>query len=293
MYYIVYGFLYLLSLLPLRVLYFLSDAVYGLVYYIFRYRKDIVMNNLLIALPEKTEKERVRIAKDFYHNLIDTFIETIKMITASESFIEKRFTANWEVVNDLYASGRNCQLHLGHNFNWEWGNVIGAKKIMHSFMVVYMPITNKIFDKLFFDLRSRTGTILIPATNMKKNFKDFKDKQYILGLAADQNPGDPSGAWWVNFFGRLTPFVKGPEKAAVTNNTDVVFAFIHKPKRGYYEAVFTLAAQNPASLQPGELTKTFVHYLENVIRENPSMWLWSHRRWKWEYDEKYKEQVIE
>lgn len=292
MYHIVYGFLYLLSLLPMRVLYFLSDGIYGLVYYIIGYRREVVMNNLLIAFPEKTEKERIRIAKDFYHNFIDTFIETIKLISASPSFIKKRFTGNWEVINNLYQSGKKCQLHLGHNFNWEWGNVAASDELLYSFLVVYMPISNKIFEKLFFDLRSRTGSILIPATNMKKNFKDLRDRQYVLGLAADQNPGDPNSAWWVNFFGRLTPFVKGPEKGAISNNTDVVFAFIQKKKRGYYEVVFTVASQNTAALKQGELTVQFVRYLEDVIRKNPSMWLWSHRRWKWEYDEKYKNAVI-
>src|SRR6187431_2879828 len=122
MYYFVYGLLWLISLLPFRILYFISDAFYGLIYYIIGYRKDVVMNNLLIAFPEKTEKERIVIAKKFYHNLIDTFIETIKMISVSNKFIEKRFTANWKLLNDIYPSGKSVQLHLGHNFNWEWGN---------------------------------------------------------------------------------------------------------------------------------------------------------------------------
>lgn len=251
------------------------------------------MQNLLIAFPEKTEKERLRIAKDFYHNFIDTFIETIKMLSASQSFLEKRFKGNWEVINELHASGKNCQLHLGHNFNWEWGNAVAAAKLKYSFLVVYMPIANKIFDRMFIQLRSRSGTILIPATNMKSRFKDLRDRQYVLGLAADQNPGDPSGAWWVNFFNRRTPFVKGPEKGAITNNTDVVFAFIRKPKRGYYEVVFSRPDIELKELQPGELTHKFAVYLEEVIRENPSMWLWSHRRWKWEYSEKYKANLVE
>jgi len=83
MYYIVYGSLWLLSLLPLRLLYVLSDCIYGLVFYVFKYRKNVVMKNLLIAFPEKTEKERRQIAKKFYHNLIDMFIETLKMLSVS------------------------------------------------------------------------------------------------------------------------------------------------------------------------------------------------------------------
>ena len=156
MYYIVYGFLWLFSLLPLRILYVLGDGFYILVYYIIKYRRDIVMNNLLIAFPEKTEQERIAIAKKFYHNLLDMFIETIKMISASDKFIAKRVKANWEVVNAIYSSGKSVQLQLGHNFNWEWANNVFVNETSFKLLAVYMPITNKIFEKLFYSARSLT-----------------------------------------------------------------------------------------------------------------------------------------
>jgi KDO2-lipid IV(A) lauroyltransferase len=287
MYYIIYGFLYLISLLPLRLLYLFSDAVYGFIYYILAYRKKVVMSNLKIVFPDKTEDERKKIARQFYHNLIDTFIETIKMISASEKFILKRVTANWEVINKYFSGGKSMQLHLGHNFNWEWGNAAAAKQLTYPFIAVYMPFSNKIFDRLFYKLRSRHGTIMIRATHMKKDFLPYRNAQYVLGLAADQSPGHPASAWWFNFFGRPTGFVKGPAKAAVANNAIVVFAFIHKPKRGYYEAVFSLAEENAAEITEAELTQKFVRYLEEVIRKYPEMWLWSHRRWKWEWKPEY------
>ena len=89
MYYLVYGLLYLFSLLPFWILYFISDIFYGITYHIIGYRKKVVMNNLLIAFPEKTEKERTRIAKDFYHNLIDSFIESIKLLSISDETFNK------------------------------------------------------------------------------------------------------------------------------------------------------------------------------------------------------------
>jgi len=287
MYYVVYGFLWLLSLLPLRVLYVFADCFYGLIYYIFKYRRDVVMNNLLIAFPEKTEKERIAIAKKFYHNLIDMFFETIKMISASDKFISKRFTANWEVVNAIYPTGKSIQVHLGHNFNWEWGNNVFVKKTAFKLLAVYMPMTNKIFERLFYKLRTRNGAIFLRATHMKEEFLPYRNSQYLLGLIADQNPGYPGNAWWFNFFSRPTPFLKGPAKAAIVNDAAVVFAFIHKPRRGYYEAVFSLAEENPVASTEQDITKKFVLYLEDVIRQYPEMWLWSHRRWKWEWKQEY------
>jgi len=289
MYYIVYSLLWLFSLLPLRILYFIGDGFYLLIFHVFKYRRDVVIKNLQIAFPEKTEAERIVIAKKFYSNMVDMFMETIKMVSVSDKFIAKRFTANWDVVNAIYPTGKSVQVHLGHNFNWEWGNRVLVKKTAFKLLAVYMPIGNKIFEKLFYKLRTKTGAIFLKATTMKEDFLPYRNDQYLLGLIADQNPGYPGSAWWFNFFGRPTPFVKGPAKGAIINNATVVFAFIHKPKRGYYETVFSLVEENPSSASEQELTRKFVLYLEDIIRQYPDMWLWSHRRWKHEWKPEYGE----
>lgn len=289
MYYIVYASLWLVSLLPFRILYLISDGLYGFAFYILKYRREVVMKNLLIAFPEKTETERITIAKKFYHNLIDMFIETIKMLSISGKTLAKRFKGNWDLINNIYSTGKSVQVHVGHNFNWEWGNTVLATCTPFKLLAVYMPFKSKVIERLFYKLRTRNGAIFLRATYMKEDMLPHKNTQYLLGLVADQNPGRPDIAWWFNFFGRPTPFSKGPAKAAIENDTAVVFAFVHKPKRGYYEAVFSPAADNPASLSQEELTRRFVVYLESVIRQYPEMWLWSHRRWKHEWNKDYGE----
>jgi Kdo2-lipid IVA lauroyltransferase/acyltransferase len=279
-YYLVYSFLYFLSLLPMRVLYFLSDAIYLLVYHVFGYRRKVVMSNLQIAFPEKTKKEKIHIAKKFYHNFIDSFIEVIKMVSASDSFFMKRFTVDTRALNQLYASGKSCQLHLGHTFNWECGQIVLTKLTPYKLLVVYQPISNPIFEKIFYKLRTHTGNVFLPANNMRNAIIPYLESQYLLGLIADQNPSNPDTAYWRDFFGRRTPFVSGPEKGARAGNLPVVFAYMEKPKRGKYHAVIELATENAAQLPEGELTTRYVKYLEEVIRRNPDMWLWSHRRWK-------------
>ncbi len=287
MYYIVYGLFYLFSLLPIRFLYFLSDVFYGFTYYILRYRRDVVAGNLKIAFPEKTDAERRVIEKKFYHNFIDSLLETIKLISASDRFIEKRFTGNWEVVNKVYESGRRAHLHLGHNFNWEWGNIVLGKKTPFTLLAVYSPITNAAFNKLFFKLRSRSGVIMLPADKMRESFIPYRNTRYLLALVADQNASNPARAWWFNFFGRPAPFVKGPAKNAIASDAVVIFGSINKIKRGYYDAIFSIHEENPASLTEQQLTEKFVRYLENNIRQYPDLWLWSHRRWRWEWREEY------
>lgn len=287
MYYLVYGILYLISLLPLRLLFFISDGFYGLAFHVIKYRRDVVMNNLTIAFPEKTEAEKIIIAKKFYHNFIDSFIETIKMLSVNEKFILKHFTGNWQIINEVLKTRESCHILLGHTFNWELGNHAISLNLDHAFLVVYMPIGNKIFNRLFMELREKGRTKLLSAHNMRKDFMPYRNIKYILALAADQNPGNPRYAYWLNFFDRPTPFVTGPEKGARARNLPVFFCYIEKVRRGYYNLIISMGEENPQLLPEGAVTVKFVRYLEHVIRLQPDMWLWSHKRWKHEWKEEY------
>jgi KDO2-lipid IV(A) lauroyltransferase len=293
MYYFLYAVLYLVSLLPMRLLYVLSDGIYLLVYHVFGYRKKVVISNLEIAFPEKTPAERIRIAKKFYHNFIDSFIEVIKLISASQAFLQKRFTADTDELNELYKTGKSCQLHLGHTFNWEWGHLALTKLTPYQILVVYMPITNPNFEKLFYRLRIRSGNVFLPATNMREAITPHLQRQYLLGLVADQNPSNSRTSYWLNFFGRPTPFASGPEKGARLSNLPVLFASIVKPRRGYYHATLKVGAPDASRLTEGELTLQYVRYLEGVIRLNPDMWLWSHRRWKHAWKDEYSDMWVD
>lgn len=287
MYYVVFAFLYVLSLLPLRLLYLLSDAAYGLLYYVIGYRKAVVLHNLTLAFPQKTEAEKTKIAQGFYKNFCDTFIETIKFISADARFFQKRFTGNYNAIENLYGSGRSVQIHLGHNFNWELANLVVPAYISYNVLAVYLPLKSKIFERLFRYIRTKSGTQLIAATRFKADFEPFRNTQYLIGLIADQAPAHPENAYWIRFFGRPTPFLRGPEKAARRNSLPVVFCHFTKKRRGYYVGHAELATSDPCSLPPGALTKQYAAYLERVMTAHPEMWLWSHRRWKFQWKPEY------
>ncbi len=287
MYYLVYGFLYLLSLLPMRALYVLSDFFFILTYYVFGYRKKVILGNLALAFPEKTATERQTIARQFYRNLIDSFIETIKMVSASQSFLKKRVSANWEVLEPLYKTGKSVQIHLGHTFNWEWGQHVLQAHTAYKILVVYMPLTSKLFERIMYKMRTSTGNVFIGAGEMATEMEQYKNQQYLLGLVADQSPGSLHAAYWTNFFNIPTAFVSGPEKGARAKNIPVLFTAITKPRRGYYKAALHVETENPLELEEGELTLRYAAFMEKIIRQNPEMWLWSHRRWKHSWNEQY------
>ncbi len=285
MYFIIYSIFYLVSLLPWRVLYIISDFITFILQRVIRYRVDVVNSNLAIAFPNKSIEERKKIANDFYEQLTDSFLETIKFLSISDKTFEKRYSSNIEVLNDLYKTGQSVQIMAGHFFNWEFANWGIAKHGKYPFIGVYMPLSNTYFNKLILKMRVRYGSIMIPATNFRTHFQKYtKGAPYALALAADQNPGNPMSAYWVPFFGQLTPFVKGPEKGAKLNNTAQVFVHFQRVKRGYYHSEFELMTTSPNYVNDGQLTVQYVKTLEEKIKKNPSNYLWTHRRWRYTFD---------
>lgn len=280
MYYILFGFCYLISLLPFPVLYRFSDLLYVMVYYLLGYRKKVVMENLEQAFPEKSFEERQALAKKYYRNLTDMMVETIKLLSISKKALCKRFSGNLSVFHELHRKGKSCQVHLGHHFNWEWANLYFTLGVADPFLVVYMPITNKAVNRLFLFMRSRFGSMMIPANDVQRAMQPWQHKQYISVLVADQNPSNPRRCYWSPFLHRMTAFYKGPELSARRGNIPVVFAHIKKIKRGHYQTILQLAFENPKMEKEGRITEAFVRFLEEKIHEQPELWLWSHRRWK-------------
>lgn len=250
------------------------------------------MNNLAIAFPEKNLTEKKTIAKQFYKNLVDNFIETIKLLSISKKQLHKRFTWDEQVLNAYFKTGKNVQLHLGHFFNWEYANHTVSLKSLFNVLVVYMPLNNMTFDKLFIKLRSRFDAKLIAATRFRKDFAIYKNQKYCMVFVADQNAGEPDKAYWSKFLNRLAPFVTGPEKSARLNNCVVLFVKFLKLKRGFYHAELIKLTDAPRNLKEGALTRLMIDQVEISIKENPSNYLWSHRRWKHEFKPEKHEALI-
>jgi KDO2-lipid IV(A) lauroyltransferase len=115
---------------------------------------------------------------------------------------------------------------------------------------------------------------------MRKAILPYRNQQYCLALMADQSPPIPGRAYWLNFFGRPTAFLAGTEKGARLGKMPIIYADLIKTGRGRYHFRMSLLAADAGHTSEGELTRKYVRALEDNIREYPSGYLWSHRRWK-------------
>lgn len=292
MYYIVYGLLYLVSLLPFCILYGIADFFFVILHYIMGYRKEVVMTNLKNAFPEKTEAERKTIARKFYRNFCDNWIETIKLLSISKKSMNKRITGNFEVFDQLHKTGQSAQANLGHFFNWEIMTLHCGINQPYTFLTVYLPQSSKIMNRLIQHLRSRWGNPQIPSTEMARSIIPWRKKQFLIALGADQSPM-PDNAYWLYFMNQPTGFAKGPEKNARALNLAVVMLTTTRKKRGHYHFDYFLLSDKPKELPDGELMREYVMHLEENIRLQPELYLWSHRRWKHPWKEDYKNMWVD
>lgn len=279
---IAYPFLWVISILPFRIFYWLSDFVYFLVYYIIGYRKKTVRANLALALPHLSDEERLVIEKKSYQHLCDMFMEMIKTLTISSEEMNKRFVIkNIEVIKEYEKKGKSIMLIASHYASWEWLITLN-QKLSFQGVGVYKKLANKYFDKLVRDIRSKYNTELVPtyktipliAQNQKNGI------HCVYGLASDQSPKVDRIFHWDSFMGVEVPVHTGPEMLAKKYDMTVVFAKVKKVKRGYYELTIIPISDNATSVPDFGITHAFIKEVEKQIHEAPEYYFWTHKRWK-------------
>lgn len=281
-FYLFYVSTYLISLLPLRGLFVLSDISRLFIYHIFRYRRKTVAFNLKNSFPNKTEEELKSIEKKFYKHFCDMFFETLYLFHASKKKAIKMCKfKNIEVLKDYYPKGKSVIVATGHYSNWELLNLFGYY-LEHKVIGIYKPLEDKRMEKFLNDFRERYGAVAVPMHDTLRTVISYHQQNHLffLGLISDQTPAKSEIRYWTTFMNQDTPVFLGVEKISVKTNQPVFFCNLRKVARGRYEVEIELLCENPKDTKPYEITEMQVRALERLIHEAPEYWLWSHRRWK-------------
>ena len=279
---LIYPFLWLVSILPFRLLYVVSDGLYVFLYHIVGYRRKTVMNNLELVFPEKSNAERKRIAKRFYHHLCDMILEAIKSINISVDDMKARFKfTNIEVIKDYENRKQSIALMCAHYGSWEWIFILQAYT-SHLTFAIYKRLNNKYFDKLVRKIRARYDSYLITTKESIDVLKENKAKGLLTinGFAADQSPKKHKAYHWTKFMGLEVPVHTGAEMISKKLDMPMVFFSVKRVKRGFYETTFQTLTDSPKDYDDYVITDKFMALVERQIYEAPEYYLWTHKRWK-------------
>ena len=281
-FYIFYGINWVITLLPLRVLYLVSDLLFLVLYYFPSYRREVVATNLKNSFPEKTSEELKTIEKKFYKHLADLMIETLKLTHMSKAEQNKRFSySNLGIIHKLKEEKRDIIAVLGHYNNWEWPTLLPFY-LQYKTIIIFKPLQNKYFNRFINNQRSKYGIVLTPTHNVIRDIIINKKNNVntLSVFLSDQIPSIGDIRYWTKFLNQDTAVFTGAGKIAAKYDMAVVYFHIQKVKRGYYNLDIELLFDHTKGLQESEITESHVRKLEEIITAKPEYWIWSHRRWK-------------
>lgn len=274
--------------LPLGVLYAFSDVGYVVLRHVVRYRLAVVRANIKASFPEKSEKERRSIERRFYRHFADNAVESVKMLHMSDEEMSRRMRfENVELIDRLFEENRDIVAYFSHCGNWEWATSVG----MHTrtgrdgaadFGFVYRPLKNKVMDALMLEIRGRFGASAFPkATVLRELIRRRRDgRRFIVGFMSDQKPSHGDPAHILMFLNHPTAMISGTETLARKLDTAVIYWDMKRVRRGHYSIECKLMTRSAAAEPQGSLTESYASMLQATIERDPSIWLWSHKRWK-------------
>lgn len=283
-YILVYCGMWLIAILPFRVLYMLSDVLRVILYHGVGYRLKVVRRNLKNSFPDKSDKELRAIERKFYRYLCDYMLEDIKTLRISKQELYQRMLySNKEQYLAMIEKYGGIVLLIPHYANFEW--IIGMGMTMKPGdlpVQVYKPLRNIYLDKLFRYIRSRFGGYNVPKHSTAREVIKLKraGKKMAIGLITDQSPSANEANYWTTFLNQDTVFMDGAERIAKLMNFPVFYCELEKHKRGYCHVTFDLVTEHPKETADGEITELFARRVEQTILREPAYWFWSHKRWK-------------
>ncbi len=275
----------LFSKLPLKILYIFSDCTFFLIYYIAGYRKKVVLENLKNSFPQKTDEELRKIRKKFFLNFSDYIVETFKSFTISSRELRVRVQhINQDIFHEAKAERKNVILLSGHVFNWEWFNALSTIVPQENCYPVYRKVQSSFWEEKIKSIRNRFGNHAIEAREVIRHiFRNSNDGNSVYMFVADQTPHAGEISFGLNFLNQKTPAFIGYDKLSTRMDLIFVYCDMKKVKRGFYQINYYRIYPDGEKFVEHEVVKKFHKLLENTIIKRPDNYLWSHRRWKYQY----------
>jgi Kdo2-lipid IVA lauroyltransferase/acyltransferase len=279
-----------LSFIPLSVFHAFGRFVAFLLYHVFRYRRDVVRQNMTSAFPNMPLQELKKEERKFYVNFIDLFLELMKAYQfKKEDWVKRVPLIGADLMLEYLNKGEAVILLSGHSANWEWTSFSMSHQMGYPVEFIYKPLKNASFDKIMLNLRTRHGGVPVTKDSALRHIIKHKNEPRIIGMVADQLPSIGADKYWINFLNQETAFYTGAQKIAQMVNHPVFYLEATRKARGFYQIEFKQVMIPPYQKGGQAIVQKFADLLSDTISRNPSDYLWSHKRWK--YDKKQEQQV--
>jgi KDO2-lipid IV(A) lauroyltransferase len=278
-----YTLLIPLSLLPLRVLYIMSDILAVILRDLVKYRKKVVTQNLQNSFPNFNSREIDKITRQFYSHLADILVEAIKMLTISRKNVLKHYKClNADKLIPYFEKKQSVILVSAHYNNWEYMVLSLGMQFSHHGIGVGKAMSNKTFEILMHKKRTRYGTEVVYTKNVRDAFEKYNIEQKSCAYMQlfDQSPNNIKRSYITDFLNQKTAVIYGQEYFAKKYNFPILFYSVRKIRRGYYQFELEHITDTPTETPYGFITEQCLSFTTSLIQEAPQYWLWSHKRWK-------------
>ncbi len=275
-----------LETLPLSVRAALFEGVMLAVWAADGRHRRIARTNLRVAFPEMGDREASRIVRLCYARMGTAAAEFIDIPKMDRAYIAEHFA--FEGADHLLRTQEELGLGplamTGHFGNWELlSHAYGTVVAPISFIV--RPLKDPVLDRIVTERREWTGNRVIRKEDSAKEVVRAVRRKMLVGILIDQNVDRHKGVL-VGFFSKPAYTTDGIARLALAIRTNVHPAFIFRnPGRKFHHTLrfgppIAMDLEAPRDAEVVRLTRRFNEELEKVIREDPSQWLWLHRRWK-------------
>lgn len=250
-------------------------------------RNDVV-KHLKIAFPDKSEKEILDLKKEFAIHIGKTFIEFLKLASNGVDFDKRCEIEGKEFLIEALGKKKGVLLLTGHIGNWELFGAYLAHLNYTKINVVAKKIYYEKLNDLLINIRKMSNVHTLMRNESTKDMIKCLKNNECLGILIDQDTNVKS--CFVEFFGKECSTPIGATVFAMHYDSIVLPVFISRIENNRHRMIIK---------KPVDLVKTFdiekdiivntqnfTKIIEDQIKSNPAQWVWMHKRWKRQRDDK-------
>lgn len=273
---------FIVFLMPLRMGLIIAVFLGRIAFALTSKYRNLTIDNLRSAFPEKSESEIMRLAVRVFENLCKVGAELINFPKINRANLDRFVTVeNIGIFDEALKRGRGIIVLTAHFGNWELlamtirlkgypGAAVGRRLYFHK------------FDEFLNKLRKSGLVHVIDRTESPRRFLKVLRANEVLGMLADQDVDSVEGVF-VNFFGRPAYTPIGPAVLASASGAALVPVFIVREgfrHRFMVEKPIELIETGNKEADILANTQKWSDVVESYIRKYPDQWVWMHRRWK-------------